>query len=275
MTASGASAPGAAGAGWADGLGRRLRRAVPSLIVAVAVLALWEAWTGGEAKRIFPAPSAILASLVDQQAMLLSAARNTFIEALGGLAIGTLGGTLVAFAAARFIVARDVLLPVAIGASAVPLIAVAPILNNWFGLTNPFAKMGMSAMLVFFPVMISVTRGLVEVPPAALELMRSYAATDTEVLRRVRIPNMLPFFFTALKVSTTLAFIGAIVAEYFGGTSDVIGRVVITAMFAGDFGLGWAGILLGALAAIVAYLVVAAVERRAIPWYISLREGEA
>ena len=111
----------------------------------------------------------------------------------------------------------------------------------------------MSAVLVFFPIFISTTRGLVEVAPGALELMRSYAVGETEILRKVRIPNMLPFFFTALKVSTTLAFIGAIVAEYFGGTSEVIGRVVITAMFAGNFGLGWAGIVLGALAAIVAY----------------------
>ena len=81
-----------------------------------------------------------------------------------------------------------------------------------------------------------------------------------------------PLFFTALKVGTTLAFIGAIVAEYFGGTSEVVGRVVLNAMFSGKFGLGWAAILLGAVAAIVAYLIVSAVERRAIPWYISLRE---
>ena len=77
--------------------------------------------------------------------------------------------------------------------------------------------MMMAALLVFFPITINVTRGLVEVQPAALELMRSYATTPGEVLRKVRIPNMLPFFFTALKVSTTLAFIGAIVGEYFGG----------------------------------------------------------
>jgi NitT/TauT family transport system permease protein len=183
-------------------------------------------------------------------------------------------GLLIAFAASRFIVARDILLPLAIGAAAIPLVALAPIFNNWFGIANPLSKMAMSSVLVFFPIFISTTRGLVEVSPGALELMRSYAVSDTEILRKVRIPNMLPFFFTALKVGTTLAFIGAIVAEYFGGTSDVIGRVVITAMFAGNFGLGWAGILLGALAAIIAYMVVAAVERRAIPWYISLRDGE-
>lgn len=253
----------------------RARRAIPALVVLVAFLAIWEWRTVGERPGIMPAPSTIVTAMADNQDILLSSAAATFFEALGGLFIGTLAGVLVAFGAARFVTARDVLLPFAIGASTIPLIAVAPILNNWFGLTNPLSKMMMAAMLVFFPVMVSVTRGLVEVPPAALELMRSYAATDTEVLRKVRVPNMLPFFFTALKVGTTLSFIGAIVAEYFGGSSAVLGRLVITSLFSGRFPLAWSGILLGAAAAIFAYLVVAAVERFAIPWYIAMRAEES
>jgi NitT/TauT family transport system permease protein len=127
--------------------------------------------------------------------------------------------------------------------------------------------MAMAAVLVFFPVMINVTRGLVEVQPASLELMRSYAATDATVLRKVRVPNMLPFFFTALKVGATLSFIGAVVGEYFGGTSEVLGRIVLTSMSSGAFDLAWAGILIGAIAAIGAYLSVSIVERVAIPWH--------
>jgi NitT/TauT family transport system permease protein len=85
---------------------------------------------------------------------------------------------------------------------------------------------------------------------------------------------MLPFLFTALKVSTTLAFIGALVGEYFGGSSEVLGRIVLTSMSSGSFALAWAAIILGALGAIVAYLVVSIVERLAIPWYAALRAGE-
>ncbi len=158
-----------------------------------------------------------------------------------------------------------------IASSAVPIIAVAPILNNWFGVLNPLSKMMMAALLVFFPVMINVTRGLVEVQPASVELMRSYAASEFAVLRKLRVPNMLPFLFTALKVGATLAFIGAIVGEYFGGTSDVLGRVVLTAMSSGSYDLAWAGILIGAVGAIIAYLVISGVERFAIPWHSSLR----
>jgi NitT/TauT family transport system permease protein len=104
--------------------------------------------------------------------------------------------------------------------------------------------------------------------------MRSYASSDWTVLRSVRIPNMLPFFFTALKVGTTLAFIGALVGEYFGGKSEVLGRVVLTSMSSGRLSLAWASILIGALAAIAAYLAVSIAERLAIPWYTSLRSGD-
>ena len=178
----------------------------------------------------------------------------------GGLFIGTVLGVAIGFATARWATARDVLLPIAIGASTIPLIAIAPIINNWFGVLNPLSKMMMAALLVFFPIVINVTRGLVQVQPSAIELMRSYAASPTEVLVKVRIPNMLPFFFTALKVATTLAFIGAIVGEYFGGTSDVLGRVVLQSMSNGKFAVAWAAILIGALGAMGTYAIVVVVE---------------
>lgn len=266
----------AARPGVARWLNERAGVILPPLVVLVVLLGLWEVLgQQGAIPRPLSTPTTIASAFAEHSEVLLRSGWATLLEALGGLFIGTTLGLLMAFAASRFIIARDILLPIAIGAAAIPLVALAPIFNNWFGIANPMSKMAMASVLVFFPIFISTTRGLVEVSPGALELMRSYAVGETEILRKVRIPNMLPFFFTALKVSTTLAFIGAIVAEYFGGTSDVIGRVVITAMFAGNFGLGWAGILLGAAAAIVAYLIVSAVERRAIPWYISLRDGEA
>lgn len=249
----------------------RLVRYLPALVVFVAVIALWELTTAGTGRRVIPPPSAIVNAGLDNFDALRRSAQATAFEALGGLAIGSLGGILVAFASARWMTARDVLVPVAIATSAIPIIAVAPILNNWFGVLNPLSKMMMAALLVFFPVMINVTRGLVDVQPASLELMRSYAGTEMTVLRKVRVPNMLPFLFTALKVGATLAFIGALVGEYFGGTSEVLGRVVLTSISSGRFDLAWAGILIGAVAAIVAYLVVSTVERLAIPWHASQR----
>ena len=255
-------------------LGAWAQRYVPALIVFVGGIVVWELVTAGTGRRVIPPPSAILAAAIGNLELLRRSAQATFLEAIGGLAIGTVGGVLVSFASARWVTARSVLLPLAIGSSAIPIIAVAPILNNWFGVLNPFSKMMMAALLVFFPVLINVTRGLVEVQPAALELMRSYAADEVQVLRKVRVPNMLPFFFTALKVGTTLSFIGALVGEYFGGTSEVLGRIVIQSMSSGSFGLAWAGILIGAVAAIVAYVLVSLLERVAVPWHSAVRAEE-
>ncbi|CAN5829874.1 ABC transporter permease [soil metagenome] len=253
---------------------QRLRDYLPALAVFVGALLLWEIATAGPGRRVLPPPSAVLDAFARNTDLLTRSAMNTYWEALGGLAIGTLAGIAVAFSTARWVTARDALLPVAIAANSIPIIAIAPILNNWFGVLNPFSKMMMAALLVFFPVMINVTRGLVNVQPAAIELMRSYATSEWEVLRKVRLPNMLPFLFTALKVGTTLSFIGAIVGEYFGGTSEVLGRVILTSMSSGRFDVSWAGIVLGAVGAILAYLVVVVVERLVIPWHASLRSGE-
>ena len=254
-------------------IGEYLRRYLPPLAVFILGIVLWQIiYTSEGFFRPIPTPTEIADATVREWALLSRSAVATIIEALGGLAIGTTAGLVVGFLTARWAIARDILLPLAIGASTIPIIAVAPILNNWFGVLNPMSKMMMAALLVFFPVVINVTRGLVEVSPGQLELMRSYAADDGTVLRKVRVPNMLPFFFTALKVGTTLAFIGAIVGEFFGGTSEVLGRIVLQKISGGQFDVAWSAIILGAAAAMAAYLVVTLVERWMIPWYTHLHD---
>ena len=140
-------------------------RYLPPLVVFAAVLAVWEVTTAGPGRRVLPAPSSILTAVTSNFDSLLRATQASFFEAIGGLVLGTLVGLIISFASARWITARDLLLPIAIAASAVPIIAVAPILNNWFGVLSPVSKMAMAALLVFFPIVVNVTRGLVEVPP--------------------------------------------------------------------------------------------------------------
>jgi NitT/TauT family transport system permease protein len=261
---------------------RTVRYYLPAVVVFVGVIVLWEVLINVLEVRAFilPAPSAIAAALVENWSggrwPLFESARTTLFEAVGGLAIGTVVGVVVAFAVSRWASARDAVLPFAIAANAIPIIAVAPIFNAWFGVTNPFSKMMIAALLVFFPIMINVTRGLTQVEPAALELMRSYAVSEWEILRKVRLPNALPYFLTALKVATTLSLIGAIVGEYFGGASTVIGRVVVQSASALRFDVTWAAILLGAVTGIAFYLAIVALERVLIPWHASVRgEGTA
>ena len=259
---------------------RRIRWYLPAVLVFVGTIALWELVVQNIDLRglPLPAPSEIAGALSDSWGAgrwpIGKAAAATLFEALGGLAIGTFAGVVVAGLTARFVTARELLLPLAIGASAVPIIAFAPLMNNWFGVLNPLSKMMIVAVLVFFPVVVNVTRGLTSVEPAALELMRSYAASDWSILWQVRVPNALPYFFTALKVGSTLALIGAIVGEYFGGSSDVLGRVIVQSASALRFDVTWAAIVVGAVSGIVSYLAIAAVERIVIPWHASLRAGE-
>jgi NitT/TauT family transport system permease protein len=246
----------------------------------VIAVGLWELAVRGFGVRepIWPAPSAIGTALIENWGAgrwaLADSAVATLLEAMGGLVIGTLAGITVAFAVSRWLTARDAILPIAVAANAIPIIAIAPIFNNWFGVTNPFSKMMIAALLVFFPIMINVTRGLSEVHPSAIELMRSYAASEWTVIRKVRIPNALPYFLTALKVATTLALIGAIVGEYFGGASGVIGRVVVQSASALRFDVTWAAILLAAICGVALYLVIVALERTLIPWHSSVRGEE-
>jgi NitT/TauT family transport system permease protein len=260
---------------------RRLRLYAPTLAVLVATVLLWEfAVQSGALRGIpLPAPSQIVDALAANWASgrwpLARAAIATLFEAVGGLLIGTVAGVTVAFATARFMAMRELLLPLAVGASAVPIIAFAPLMNNWFGVLNPLSKMMIVAVLVFFPVVVNVTRGLTQVDPSAVELMRSYAASEESILRLLRIPNALPYFFTALKVAATLSLIGAIVGEYFGGSSDVLGRVVVQSANALRFDVTWAAILLAAVTGIAFYLVIVAIERLVIPWHASMRAHES
>jgi NitT/TauT family transport system permease protein len=277
--------PASSGRAPAGGRSRRwLRTAryyVPAVAVFLAGIGLWEVVVGAMNLQAFilPKPSAILAALQENwgggRFAMLPSAQATLLEALGGLVIGTVAGVAVAFVTARWVTARAALLPLAIAAGAIPIIAIAPLMNNWFGVLSPLSKMMMAAVLVFFPVMVNVTRGLVQVEPGSLELMRSYAASEGTVLRKVRIPNALPFFFTALKLGATLSLIGAIVGEYFGGASLVLGRIIVQSASALRFDVTWAAILLGAVTGIVFYLVISAVERVVIPWHASVRGTES
>ena len=277
--ATGMVGPGSSdtGPGRAARAARVAREYLPAVLVAVGALIVWEGLIRVLQMRAFilPAPSAILAALAENWSgdrfPLFRSAQSTIFEAIGGFVIGVTAGTAVAFMTARWAGMRSVMLPAAVAAGAIPIIAFAPLFNTWFGLTNPLSKMMMAAVLSFFPVMANVTRGLAAVDPSSLELMRSYAASEGTVLRKVRIPNALPYFFTALKLASTLSLIGAIVAEYFGGSTSVLGRMIVQSASALRFDITWAAVSLAAVTGIVFYLVIALVERLVIPWHSSAR----
>ena len=200
----------------------------PAAVVLVLTLVIWqESIAVLDIKRFLaPQPTAIARTFWDQKSELLHAGWFTFQEALGGFVIGCALGILAALVLARFRGVGRALMPYAIAASAVPIIAFAPITNAWFGPFGKTSKMAIAAVLCFFPVFVNTLRGLTSVRPASIELMRSYAAGEVDIFRRVRIPTALPFLFTALKIATVLSMIGAIVGEYFGSSPDALGVLI-------------------------------------------------
>jgi NitT/TauT family transport system permease protein len=252
---------------------RRLRYYLPAIVVFVVVVVGWELLVRllQIQRFLLPPPSEIAHQLVEEWPALRAAGTTTLIEAVGGFFIGLAAGLVVAFGTARFGVVRAGLMPFAIAANAVPIVAFAPIMNNWFGVASPLSKMMIVAVLVFFPVMINVVRGLTSADPASLELMRSYAASEREIDRKVRIPAALPYFFTALKVGATLSLIGAIVGEYFGGANDALGRLIVENAAFLRFSTAWAAIIIAAALGIAFYLLIISVERATMPWHASMR----
>jgi len=255
----------------------RLRQYLPALAVFIGVLVLWEVVVRafGIQQFLLPRPSAIAAAFAEHFDELITVGRNTLVEAVGGLVIGATAAFAVAFATARWATASRALMPFAIAANSVPIIAFAPIMNNWFGILNPLSKMMVVAVLVFFPIMINTLRGLTLVDQSSLELMRSYAASEREIFAKVRVPNALPYIFTALKVSATLSLIGAIVAEYFGGAQSVLGQFIITEAAFFRFANAWAAIIVATAVSIAFFLIILAIERVAIPWHASSGSRDA
>jgi NitT/TauT family transport system permease protein len=240
---------------------RFLKEWSPALVVAVLVLVGWElAIDVFDVQRfLLPKPSEIWAALRDQRDELWSAGWYTFTEAFWGFVLGSTTAILAALVLARFRRFGDALMPYFIAASAIPIVAFAPIANAWFGIEKG-SKIAIAAVLCFFPVLVNTLRGLTSVRPAQIELMRSYAAGNVEIFRRVRIPTSLPFVFSALKVASVLAMIGAIVGEYFGGSQEQLGIVIKNAAALFQFETAWAAIVVACVLGIGFYLAVSLAE---------------
>jgi NitT/TauT family transport system permease protein len=260
--------PTLAGDGVARLIGRRARDWVPAVIVLVAGIGLWEGLVKGlDVQRfLLPAPSAILTAFRDNQSALWHEGWFTLQEALGGFALGATFGIVLAIVVARWDLLGSALMPYAIAANAIPIIAFAPITNAWFDPLTKTSKMVVAAILCFFPVFVNVVRGLRSVKPAQIELMRSYAADELTIFRLVRVPTALPFLFTSLKVASVLAMIGAIVSEYFGGSLEALGANIKQDASLFQFEKAWAEIVVACLLGIGFYLAVALLERLATRW---------
>ena len=252
--------------------GRLLDLAVPLLFGAV-VFYLWEvAIRGfGVPSVLMPAPSAIVTRFLAALPVLGEDFVQTFIRGvLTGYVIGCGAGLGVAILAHRFAFLGRGLLPLGNFASALPIVGIAPIMVMWFGFDWP-SKAAVVAVVTFFPMLVNALAGLAAAGAIERDLMRSYGSTYRQTLTRLYLPAAMPFIFNALKINSTLALIGAIVAEFFGTPTRGMGFRISIEAARMSLDMVWAEILLAALAGMAFYGAVALAERVTTFWHPSYR----
>jgi NitT/TauT family transport system permease protein len=251
---------------------RAVRILVPVLF-GVTLIVLWEGLVRGlgVSPVILPAPSAVALTFANSTDILWEDFRQTVLKgALTGFAIGSTAAFVAAVLIDRSAFLTRGLLPVGNFVAALPIVGIAPILVSWFGFDWQ-SKAAVVVVMVFFPILVNTVQGLRTTDTMQRDLMRTYAAGYMQTLLKLRLPAAMPFIFNGLKIATTLALIGAIVAEYFGSPTRGMGFRISTGVGSLSIDLVWAEIIVAAIAGTVFYGIVVWIERAMTFWHPSQR----
>ena len=242
-------------------------RLLPIAAVIVFLLVWWQAVEIFDIKPfIAPSPVAVAEVLYTRFDMLMANLLPTAIEAVSGFALGNLAAISLATAFVYRKTMEEALFPIAVMVNTIPVVAKAPILVLLLG-NGMEPKIAIAAIICFFPTLVNMTRGLRDVRSEQLELMRVLSATPREVFLRIRVPNALPYLFSALKIAASTAVIGAIVGEWIGSTRG-IGALIIQSTYNFDSPLLYATIVVGSTFSALFFGVISLVERRVLRWNV-------
>ncbi|WP_235962730.1 ABC transporter permease [Jannaschia marina] len=220
---------------------------------------------------ILPAPTAIGIALVDQAGTLRGDWVQTVAKgAFGGWLMGSAAAIAMALLVARSDVLRRGLLPVGNFFAALPIVGTAPILVMWFGFGWE-SKAAVVVVMVFFPVLVNTIAGLDDTTAMQRDLMRTYGASAGQELRYLKAAAALPFLFNGLKIASTLALIGAIIAEFFGSPTFGLGFRISTEVGRLNLPVVWAAIVVAAVTGSLWYGLLAQLEARLTFWHPSQR----
>jgi NitT/TauT family transport system permease protein len=251
----------------------KLRDLVAPGLLGVALLVVWEVACRGIpiSPILLPAPSVIAAKFSSELPTLGFDFYMTVLQAvIPGWIIGSLAGLLVALACDRFDFLRRGLLPLGNFFSVLPLVGVAPIMVMWFG-TGVAPNIAVVVIMTFFPMLVNAIEGLGASSHLERDLMRSYNASWWQALTALRLPAAMPFIFNALKINSTLAMIGAIVAEFFGTRVAGMGFRMQTGFGSMSLDLVWAEIAVAAITGSLLYALLVMIERAVTFWHPSYR----
>jgi NitT/TauT family transport system permease protein len=255
---------------------RRVSELLPPLAFGLVVLAIWELAVRllNVPAIILPPPSAIATRFASSIPTLAADFRQTIQGVLAGYLIGSLAGFVVAVLIDRSQFLQRGLMPIGNLVSALPIVGVAPIMVMWFGFDWQ-SKAAVVVIMTFFPMLVNAVAGLASAGPMERDLMKTYGASYGQTLTKLRLPAALPFIFNALKINSTLAMIGAIVAEFFGTPVVGMGFRINTEVGRMNIDMVWATIVVAAVVGSLFYGVVALIERQVTFWHASYRQRPA
>lgn len=235
---------------------------IPALFVLV-ILALWELIVriAQVPAYLLSPPSAIVASVDRGLAVHLAV---TFAEALAGFVLASTAAFLTAILFVRSRTLERGLFPLAIALKTTPLVAIAPLLVLWMG-TGWWSKIAAAGLICFFPVLVNAVKGLRAADAEHYELFRALKASPSQEFRKLRIPFCLPYLFSALKISSALAIVGAIVGEFVGATQG-LGYLIMVSSAHLETDVLFSAIFASALSGIVLFHLLGWIERRVVFW---------
>jgi NitT/TauT family transport system permease protein len=240
-----------------------IARALPPVMFALLFVAAWQATVMAAhiPEYLLPAPSAIIATFDRSLAVQFAV---TFTEALAGFVIASVLAFAIATLFARFHTLEEGLFPIAIAVKTTPIVAIAPLLVIWLG-TGWWSKIVAAILICFFPVLVNTVKGLKAADRDYRELFQTLGASRGQEFRKLRIPYCLPYLFSALKISSSLAVVGAIVGEFVGATKG-LGYLIIISSAHLETATLFSAIIAAAFAGIAMFYAIGFTERRLIFW---------
>lgn len=241
------------------------RRVLTPVIFGAVMIGLWQLLVQVQhiPGYLLPSPAAIAEQVGDNVSDIVGTCRASGLNALLGLLGGTLLGVVAAVIAAWARIIERLLTPLSSAVSAMPIVALAPVLSIMFSATSDLPRRVVVAIVAFFPVFVTTVRGLTRIDPVHAELMRSYAAGPWAVTRVVRLPGAVPYVFTGVRIAASLSVIAAVVAEYFGGLQNGLGSRITGAASNTAYARAWAYVVAAIVLGLLFYLAALGAERLA------------
>jgi NitT/TauT family transport system permease protein len=253
---------------------RRLGNTLPAALLIVALLVIWQFYVKAADVNavLLPAPTDIARALYEDRSLLLSNLRITLIEIVLGFVVGALVGMAAGILIAYSRLAERTLYPIVIASQVIPVFAIAPLLIIWFGF-GITPKILIAALIVFFPICVNQVEGLRSADPGAVDLLRSYGASEWRVFRVIRLPASIPYLLAGMQIGVTFSVIGAVIGEWVGA-EEGLGALMISANSQSETDLVFAAIVTVAVVGVVLFGLVRIVGDLLWPWQAAARKRD-